>query len=240
MVLRNMLRSPYRELEKALGYRFRRRALLEMALTHPSFRHETRGADADNQRLEFLGDAVLGLVVANHLFATHDTADEGALTELRSSLTNTRALARLAQGIELGRHLRLGHGEQQSGGAHRTTTLADALEAVLGAAFCDGGLKAVQKIFRHLFQPLFEKPVQAWTENPKGALQELFQKTWKSNPVYRVTREAGPAHDRLYTMDVLRGHEVIGTGTGANKRTAEIEAARCALERLRAEEKVDV
>ncbi|MCX6995831.1 MAG: ribonuclease III [Kiritimatiellaeota bacterium] len=234
MALSNMLRSPYRDLEKALGYRFRRRAWLEMALTHPSFRHETQGAATDNQRLEFLGDAVLGLVVADHLFAVHATADEGALTDLRSSITNTRALARVAQAIALGQHLRLGHGEQQSGGARRTTTLADALEAVLGAAFRDGGLKAVQKIFRHLFQPLFEQPAPAWAGNPKGALQELFQKSWKSNPVYRVTRESGPAHERTYTMDVLRGAEVIGTGTGVSKRAAAVEAARHALERLRA------
>ena len=233
MGLRTMLRKPRTDLEKALGYRFRRRALLDLALTHPSFRHE-QGAAADNQRLEFLGDAVLGLVVADHLFTAHESADEGALTELRSSIANTRALARLAQNIELGRHLRLGHGEQQSGGARRATTLADALEAVLGAAFRDGGLKAVQKIFQLLFQPLFEQPVQTWAENPKGALQELCQRTWKSNPIYRVRRETGPAHDRTYTMDVLRGSEVIGTGTGASKRTAETEAARRALEHLRA------
>ena len=233
MVLSNMLRSPYRDLEKALGYRFRRRALLEMALTHPSFRHEAQGA-ADNQRLEFLGDAVLGLVVADQLFAAHATADEGALTKLRSGLTNTRALARLAQGIELGRHLRLGHGEQQSGGAHRSTTLADALEAILGAAFRDGGLRAVQKIFKHLFQPLLAQPTHAWNENPKGALQELLQQAWRTNPEYRVVQESGPAHARAYTVDVLRDGAVIGTGAGASKRDAETAAARHALEHLRA------
>jgi len=233
MVLKNMLRSPYRELERALGYRFRHRDLLELALTHPSYRHEAQGADADNQRLEFLGDAVLGLIVADHLYAAHAGADEGALTKLRSSLTNTRALARLAQGLDLGRHLRLGHGEVQSGGAHRGSTLADALEAILGAAFRDGGLRAVQKIFRHLFPPLLAAPAQAWTENPKGALQELFQEAWKANPEYCVTQESGPAHARTYTVEVRRGDKVLGVGAGASKRTAEMEAARRALDALR-------
>ena len=235
MSLRTLLQSPYKELEKALGYRFRRRTRLEMALTHPSFRHEALDTENDNQRLEFLGDAVLGMVVADYLVATHREHHEGDLTRLRSQIANTQALARIAKQTGIGAVLRLGRGEAQNGGAQRDGNLADALEAILGAAYLDGGLKAVQKIFKKLFVPLLKQGESDDSDNPKGALQELCQKLWKINPEYRVTLEAGPAHARTYTVETVIRGEIYGTGTGHSKRAAESTAARSTLQRLRTE-----
>lgn len=235
MLLSSLLQNPFKDLEKALGYRFRRRARLELALTHPSFRHEAPDVSEDNQRLEFLGDAVLGMVVADHLVATHLEHAEGELTRLRSQIANTQALALIARGIGLGEALRLGRGESQNGGAQRAGNLADALEAVIGAAYLDGGLKAAQKIFQQLFVPPLAKITGGDGENPKGSLQELCQKLWKLNPEYRVVSAEGPAHARLYTIEVVIREEVYGNGTGPNKRVAESAAAAAALLRLRAE-----
>ena len=235
MGLRAMLQNPHKELEKALGYRFSRRTRLEIALTHPSFRHETDAVAEDNQRLEFLGDAVLGMVVADYLVATRKDQQEGDLTRLRSQIASTPPLARIAKSIGVGDSLRLGRGEAQSGGNQREGNLADALEAILGAAYLDGGLKAVQKIFKKLFVPLLEQTGSGEHENPKGALQELCQKLWKLNPEYRVTSEEGPAHARNYTIEAVIRGEVYGSGTGPSKRAAEATAARAALTRLRTE-----
>jgi len=235
MSIRSLLKNPYRNLEKALGYRFSRRARLETALTHPSFRHEMEGATEDNQRLEFLGDAVLGMVVADHLVATLRDHAEGDLTRLRSQLANAKTLARIAKSIGVGTVLRLGHGEAQSGGAQREGNLADALEAIIGAAYLDGNLKAAQKIFKKLFVPLLEQVHSDDAENPKGALQELCQKFWKINPEYRVITAEGPAHERTYTIEAVIRGAVHGTGTGSSKRAAESAAAHAALVRLRKE-----
>jgi ribonuclease-3 len=235
MSIKSLLHNPHKELEKALGYRFRRRARLELALTHPSFRHEALDIEEDNQRLEFLGDAVLGMVVADYLVATRQNHREGDLTRLRSQIANTQALARIAKQINLGTMLRLGRGEAQNGGTQRDGNLADALEAILGAAYLDGELKAVQKIFKKLFVPLLEQSEADDNENPKGALQELCQKLWKINPEYRVTSEEGPAHARTYKIEAVIRGEIYGAGTGPSKRTAESAAARTALQRLRTE-----
>lgn len=226
-------RSPYRALEKALGYRFRRRGHLETALTHRSFRFENGDQPADNQRLEFLGDAALGLVAASHFFAAHPDAEEGLLTRIRSRLTNSQALAQIAGALDLGAHLRLGRGEQQCGGHQRGSTLGDALEAVLGAAYLDGGLKAVEKIFRQLFLPAMERLAQDLRhDNPKGTLQEYAQRTWRLSPRYVLLREEGPAHARVFTVEVCLPGEVRGEGRGSSKQLAEMAAAAEALSRL--------
>ena len=235
MSIKSLLQNPYKELEKALGYHFRRRARLELALTHPSFRHEAPNVTTDNQRLEFLGDAVLGMVVADYLVATRHDHHEGDLTRLRSQIANTQALARIAKDIGVGAVLRFGRGEAQNGGAQRKSNLADALEAILGAAYVDGGLKAVQKIFRKLFVPLLEQSETETGENPKGTLQELCQKLWKINPEYRVTSEEGPAHARTYTVEAMVCGKVYGAGHGPSKRDAESVAARAALNCLHTE-----
>jgi ribonuclease-3 len=225
-----MIRNPYRPLEKKLGYRFSRRRHLETALTHRSFRFESTDIESDNQRLEFLGDAALGLLAGAYLFEKFPDFQEGDMTRVRSQLTNTKTLARIAASIDLGLFLRLGRGEQQSGGQHRSSNLSDCLEAVIGGAFVDGGLKAVKKIFHKLFAPEVESAVHdIWGENPKGALQEISQRRWKASPRYRTIKEEGPAHERMFTVEALVNGQVVGTGQGLNKREAEMEAARQAM-----------
>jgi ribonuclease III len=226
-------RSPYRELEKRLGYAFRKQALIEAALTHRSYRFEVPGVTEDNQRLEFLGDAVLGLVTASHLYMAHRDHDEGGLTDLRSSLTSGKALAQIGRGIELGDHVRMGRGEEQSGGRYRPSLVADALEAVIGAAYLDGGMKAVEKIFRTLFAPLLEAGArQGGLENPKGRLQELSQNRYHREPVYHCVREEGPPHHRMYVVEVVVNGAPKGQGTASSRRVAEAEAARQAVRAL--------
>ena len=228
--------NPYRALEKALGYRFRHKHWLEAALTHPSYRFETPEVKLDNQRLEFLGDAALSLAAAGHLFEHRPTDAEGRLTQVRSMITNTRILAEIAQSIGLGPYLRLGKGERISGGAEREKNLTDAMEAVIGAAFQDGGYRAVQKIFEKLFVPLLDKAcLETWVENPKGYLQELSQRRWHTNPRYQLVRTDGPAHSPRYHVDVFIGDRCVGEGSAMTKRDAEGAAALNALEKLTAE-----
>lgn len=228
------MRNPYQQLEKNLGHRFRRRKYLEIALTHRSFRFESSDVKADNQRLEFLGDAVLGLVSAGCLFDRFPECQEGELTRIRSRLTNSKTLADIAAAIQLGDFLRLGRGEVQSGGHERASNVSDALEAVIGAAYLDGGMRAVETIFRKLFLPEIEgeAPHDRWHDNPKGALQELCQRRWRSGPRYRTVREDGPAHSKSFTVEVIVGGRMVGTGRGANKREAQMEAARHAFQAL--------
>ena len=224
-------RNPYRALERALGYRFRRKRWLEQAITHPSFSHEQPERVPDNQRMEFLGDAALGLVAAARLFESNPSAAEGTLTKMRSLITSTKALAEVAQRIDLGAHLRLGRGEERGGGRIRASILADAFEAVLGAAYLDGGVKAVEKIFRTLFSPGLEATASVHRrENPKGALQEWSQRGGTGMPHYHVIHEEGPPHQRIYTVEVRVAGEVRGTGAGPTKRDAETQAAIQALD----------
>lgn len=224
------MRNPYRPLEKSIGYRFRRRRHLETALTHRSFRFESDESLFDNQRLEYLGDAALGLVTAHQLFEHYPDFEEGDLTRVRSKLTNLKTLAILAARVDLGTYLRLGRGEHQSGGQQRTSNLGDALEAVIGAAFLDGGIRAVEKIFKKVFAPEMEPAARdRWTDNPKGLFQEMIQRQLRISPRYRIAHEEGPAHSKVFTIEVLVNGEVIGKGQGSNKRDAEMEAARAAL-----------
>ncbi|MCS6771147.1 MAG: ribonuclease III [Kiritimatiellae bacterium] len=227
--------NPYKELEAAIGYRFRKRRHLEEALTHPSFAHENPGVDIrHNQRLEFLGDAALGLIAAHSLYSLKPDASEGELTKLRSALSSTRALADIAQSIRLGDYLRLGRGEEMGGGRLRASILADALEAVIGAAFLDGGLKAAIKIFQAVFAPRLDLATTLeWYENPKGALQEWTHKQGTAAPEYRVKHEEGPPHQRRFTVEVSVGGRPLGEGSGRTKREAEKDAARDALRRIR-------
>ncbi len=231
-----MTKHPHAPLERALGYRFKRRALLELALTHSSFAHEQRPPISHNERLEYLGDAALGLLAAAHLYKTFPDATEGELTRLRSALTDTAALQRAAAAIALGPHLRLGRGEILSGGRERQSLMADAFEALLGAAFTDGGLAAVEKIFtKCLALPLAtgaSSDLQA--ANPKGALQEWLQLNKQPLPEYRILAQEGPHHARRYRIEVRCAGRVMGEGSGPSKRAAEAEAARRALQTARA------
>ncbi len=226
-------RNLYRELERALGYRFRRRRWLEQALTHPSFAHEQGPPHPDNQRLEFLGDAALGLAAAAALYAMNPTANEGDLTKLRSLLSSTRALAERAQALDLGRHMRLGRGEDLGGGRARASILADTLEAVVGAAYMDGGMKAATRIFDRVFKPRLDEPgLSPRHDNPKGELQEWTQRNGASPPRYQLAGEEGPPHQRVFTVRVIVGGETMGEGRGPTKRDAQVNAAREALRQI--------
>ncbi len=224
------MRNPYRKLEKKIGYSFRRKHRLRMALTHRSFRFENSDEEEDNQRLEFLGDAALGFLTAAYLYDTYPDLPEGELTKLRSRVTSSRPLAEMAESCGLGEHLLLGKGEERSGGSERPSNLTDVMESVLGAAYLDGGLRGVRKIFRKLVVPCIQQlhPSHA-ADNPKGHLQEIAQARWKTTPRYRVVKEDGPSHGREFTVEVSLFQEVYGSGKGSNKRTAQAEAARVAL-----------
>lgn len=222
-----MKTNTFKTLEKQIKYRFRKKALLEAALTHPSFRYEDAATEEDNQRLEFLGDAVLGLLAADLLMERNLQAAEGELTKQKSSITSGSALASVARSLGLGEHLRLGKGEAASGGNDRDSNLEDALEALLGAIWLDGGLKAARKFFeRNIFQTL-EKAEPAF-ENPKGMLQEYAQKKGYAVPDYRVVEATGPDHARHYSVEVT-----VSTysyrGEGSSRREAEKQAAQQAV-----------
>lgn len=225
--------NPYKPLEKQLGYRFRHRRHLEQALTHPSFRHETPDLETDNQRLEFLGDAVLNLVTAAWLFEHRPDDEEGRLTQIRSRVTSTEALGEVGSDIGVGGYLRLGRGELIAGGARRTSTLADAFEAVLGAAFVDGGMKAAHKIFKRLIVPRIEKlQLHYASDNAKGILQELVQRRWGQTPRYRKVAEQGPPHARVFVYEAVAGDRSLGVGEGPNRKIAEMRAAAAAIHRI--------
>jgi ribonuclease III len=225
-------KSTLKAIEKKLGYRFRKRAHLQQALIHPSYRHENKDVTEDNQRLEFLGDAALGLVSAADLYHRFADEAEGPLTHMRSAMANRTTLARIARTLELGHHLLLGKGELRSGGPERESNLADALEAVLGAVYLDGGLKAVEKIYRRLWGEALAHVAPDLDDNPKGELQEYCQQRWKVNPAYRITREQGPAHARSYVCVATIKDIAYGEGTGSTRRTAEAAAARATLAQL--------
>lgn len=226
-------RNPYRKLEKLIGYAFRRRTLLEMALTHRSYRFETEGIKDDNQRLEFLGDAVLGFAAAAFLYKKHDRRNEGDLTAYRSQTTSGKALAEVARTIGLGEYLKLGKGERASGGNRRSSALADALESIIGAVYLDGGMKAVNRIFEKLFVPLLEGlSGDVWVDNPKGKLQEISQRLWRVSPSYKVVKKLGPPHATVFTVEVVLSSGLKARGSGENKRKAEMKAAANALKRV--------
>lgn len=220
------------ELEALLGHTFQRPERLTAALTHRSFSAEARLPEpTEGQRLEFLGDAVLGLVTAEWLVAHRPDWREGTLTKVRSRLTNATALMRVARRLDLGRHLRLGRGEEHSGGRDKPAVLADALEALLGALWMDGGPEPVRRLFNDCFAEELAAALEAGgDDNPKGDLQETLQHTFREAPRYELLEESGPPHDRRFHVAVYRGEQRLGEGMGASKREAEMQAARQALD----------
>ena len=217
-------------LEKRIGYRFKKKALLEEALTHPSFRYENPDTDKDNQRLEFLGDSVLGLLAADAVTRDNPDAAEGELTQLKSALASGAALAQVAAEIDLGESLQMGRGEAAHGGAQRESNLEDALEALLGAIWLDGGLKASRRFFERNICRVLEG-ADPTLLNPKGTLQEYAQKKGLSIPEYRVVEESGPDHARHYTVEVSVANYAY-RGEGASRREAEKNAAKKAVKCL--------
>jgi ribonuclease-3 len=221
---------PYTQLEAALGTGIET-SLLERALTHRSYAYEHGGLPT-NERLEFLGDAVLGLVVTDALYATHPDLPEGSLAKLRASVVNTRALADVARALELGRWLRLGRGEEVTGGRDKNSILADTMEAVIGAVYLDRGIGAVTTVVRGLFDPLMRAASQDGAAlDWKTALQELGAARGLGVPDYRIA-ESGPDHAKSFTADVAMGGEVCGSGGGRSKKEAEQQAAEAAYAAL--------
>ena len=219
------------ELEEKLGYRFRDRGLLEHAMTHSSYANEHRGAGlTSNERLEFLGDSVLGVVVADYLFRKHPDMPEGELTRTRAALVCEGSLHEVARSLGLGRYLRLGRGEDAGGGRSRPSILADATEAMLAAVYLDGGMGAVRPIIRALI--LDKEQEKAADRDYKTALQEMVQRRQGAAVSYLMVRESGPDHCRSFEMEASVDGEVIGTGAGRTKKEAEQMAAKAALERL--------
>ncbi len=226
--------TEYGELQACLGYSFRDPGLLRLALTHPSVAHELGSPAQTNQRLEFLGDAVLQLVLTQELYERFPEASEGPLTKARARLVNRRSLAERARALDLGGALILSHGEEAQGGRERPTALADAFEAVLGAMHLDGGFTAVREFIRREFRlALGELPVRAISENPKGELQELLQTSSLETPRYEVVSTTGPDHDRVFECIVRHHGRELARGVGKSKKAAESEAAVAALRKLR-------
>lgn len=217
-------------LEQRLGYAFRDRSLLERALTHSSYANENRGARLrSNERLEFLGDSVLGMVVAEHLFAADMDMPEGELTRLRAALVCEQSLAAAARDLQLGEYLRLGRGEAAGGGRTRPSILADAMEAVLAAVYLDGGLESAREVVRRM---VLSRADPMSMRDCKTMLQELVQRTGGQQLTYRVLDAAGPDHDKTFTVEVCVNGAPAGRGTGHSKKEAEQQAACEALRRL--------
>ena len=229
------LRDEFEELERRVGYWFKDRGLLEHALTHTSRAAEdASGGVADNESLEFLGDAVLGLVVADLLFHAYPTSDEGQKSKIKASVVSTQALVRRAEEMQLGAHLLLGRGEEKTGGRFKQALLADAYEALIAAIYLDGGLPAAAAFLeRELSDAIEEGAGQTVVgQDYKSALQERVQALGHPLPEYRVAAESGPDHRKVFTIDVVVAGEVLGSATGKAKKAAEQEAARLALDRL--------
>lgn len=230
--------SEFAFLQTRLGYAFRDEALLRLALTHPSVAHEQGGPAQQNQRLEFLGDAVLQLVLTRELYEKFPAFDEGPLTKARAKLVNRRSLAVRGRTLGLGEHLILSRGEEMHGGRERPSALADAFEAVLGAIFLDGGFEAARQfVLREFRKVLDELTVTPILDNPKGELQELLQAKSPEAPQYQVVSITGPDHDRVFECTVHHGGVELAHGWGKSKKAAESEAALAALKKLRAESK---
>jgi ribonuclease-3 len=224
----------YEELQDRLGYVFRDSALLQLALTHPSVAHEQGSPVQTNQRLEFLGDAVLQLVLTRELYEKFPGFGEGPLTKARAKLVNRRTLAERARHLGLGQHLILSRGEETHGGRERLSTLADSYEALLGAMMLDGGFGPASDFILRQFQAAFGGlSVIPILENPKGELQELLQAVSPEAPEYQVVSASGPDHDRLFECTVHHAGAELARGQGKSKKAAESEAALAALAKLR-------
>jgi ribonuclease-3 len=226
--------SDLQALQSRLRYQFQNIELLRLALTHPSVVHEKGRVAQHNQRLEFLGDAVLGLVLTRELYDKFPQVSEGPLTKARAQMINRRTLAEQARAIELQNYLILSRGEEANSGRSRASALADAFEAVIGAIYLDGGLDAARAFLVHSFHAeVVELNSIPTLENPKGELQEILQASSTEPPSYEVLCITGPEHDREFECVVRHGGAELGKGRGKSKKAAESQAALAALESLR-------
>jgi ribonuclease III len=225
-------------LEEALGYRFREIALLRLALTHRSFVHEREGENLQhNESLEFLGDSVLGFLVSDRIFRLFPNRAEGELSKTKAHLVSAENLVRLAESVRLGDYLRLGRGEEKTGGRKKRAILADALEALLAAVYLDGGIQAANDVTGRLLAPCLEEldPEQPFFGDFKSALQEQLHDLGRPAPAYQVVNEIGPDHRKTFVVQVVIGDRVAAEAAGSSKKEAQQQAARLALEALRSE-----
>ncbi len=220
--------------ERKLGYRFQDSGLLQRALMHRSYIHVSGSLRREsNERLEFLGDAVLGLVVNEYLFRHYPRRAEGDLTKMKSLLVCGSRLSEVAGALDLGRHVRMSRSEAATGGRRRSSILADTMEALIGAVYLDGGLEASRSVIERILLASAGRVLSRRSlGNYKSRLQEQIQARHKTPPRYRVLRASGPDHARVFTIGVLYGGVVLGEGRGKNKKSAEQRAAQAALERL--------
>lgn len=222
------------KLQADLGYTFANERMLRIALTHASMVHESGPGTETNQRLEFLGDAVLGLVLTNELYGKFPQSSEGPLTKARAEMVNRRTLAHQAKRLDLGAYLVLSRGEQANLGRGRTSALSDAFEAIIGAIFLDGGYEAAREFILRAYRELFgELTVIPNLENPKGELQELLQARSSQAPQYEIISAIGPQHDRDFECLVRHEGNELGRGAGKSKKAAESAAAEKALIKLK-------
>ena len=218
------------ELEKKIEYTFRDKKLLQTALTHSSFANEVKEKRCENnERLEFLGDAVLGIIAADYLYFHNYHVPEGELTRLRAMMVCEKSLYEFAQQLELGRYLRLGRGEENTGGRERSSILADAFEAVVAAVYIDGGLEAARKYVTAFADRFFSTRISSSVKDYKTALQEIVQKNHGERLEYVLTAENGPDHEKLFIVEVHLNSNIIGEGRGGSKKEAEQMAAKEAL-----------
>lgn len=219
-------------LQETLSYTFSDEQLLKEALSHPSLSSEMRPAPPDNQRLEYLGDAVIELITSDYLYRTFPKCQEGVLTKLRASVVSKAALAQIARRLKIGESLLFSRGEESSGGRERASNLADALEAVIGAIYLDAGHDRARELVLDIFKPELSAldPKSAQASNSKGALQEILQQIAPESPNYEIVNEEGPPHDRAFTSKVTWCGKTLGSGTGPSKKISEIAAAAVALE----------
>jgi ribonuclease-3 len=226
----------WKQLEKKLGVKFGKPQLLRQALVHRSYLNEMPDSGLEsNERLEFLGDAVLGLVVASRLYDDYPQHPEGLLTEMRVALVRRETLARVAKSLALGDYLFLGKGEETAGGRGRPSNLSAVYEAVVGAVFVDGGMQKAKKFIINSLTAEFRELTKGRVlANPKSQLQELLQARFQKAPVYKVLRDEGPDHSKVFTVEVWGGRKPLGIGQGKSKQQAEKEAARAALEKIQA------
>ena len=217
-------------LEKIIDYKFTNSLLLAEALTHPSLAYETQRPHFDNQRLEYLGDAVLQLILTDELYRSYTAFGEGRLTKVRSRLVSRDALWKFARQIDLSNFLLLGKGEEASGGKERASNLADAYEALIGAIYLDGGLEASKKfILSQCVSAIEEAASEPDEANPKGRLQELLQAISSTSPSYRILQQEGPDHAKTFEVCVEWEEKLLGSGRGCSKKEAEFDAASQAL-----------
>ena len=226
-----------KDLEAVIGYKFRNISLLQNALTHSSYANERwHNSLLSNERLEFLGDSVLGMLVAEYLYRNFPNRPEGELTRMRADMVCEQTLAAAANRIGLGQHLLLGHGEEQGGGRTRSSILADAMESVIAASFLDGGMEAALQIVRTFI--FVEVPVtKLHNADYKTQLQEMVQQKKNQTLSYELVGQSGPDHDKRFDVEVSLNGVVVGFGSGSSKKRAEQDAARAAIEKLFPEQK---